>query len=412
MGYNYVDLQPWQEKYNKDGSFNNETYVSDVRERITNLYGVSRKELEKAANLKGVEYGAEAMKALEYSFSIRFAKYGLGGEPFWVRVYISREGSKKNASQDLIAEVYNFSQPANDASGKVACSNCKTNQAANLKVTSNLSITPVLINIVKSGAKSLPSLSKPDVLKYLQKNVYWRVFQHGKELPRYALDPLELEVIGASNDATHFHDPAKPPLIENFKKEPTISGGADGALDPELKQPVTAPPPPPKTDSHKANLGVGKTLQFKKPLTPDCVVIIDSSSINLTPAKGEGIDNTQFYFTANADGKGDVLFLLSIRRAENAIVFNTLIGGSWGKEERVSLDKRFRTDKPSILVHDQGDGYEIFIDYRHVYWFEKRNKDNQSAKAIAYTVNKGQSPVWSKGLNVKVFGSMKQVFHQ
>lgn len=409
LGHNYVDLQPWDEKYNKGGSFNNESYIADVRERVNNLYGVSRKELQKAKNIKGVEYGPDALKVLDYSFSIRFAKYAFGGEPFWIRVYIAREGSKKNATTDMIAEVYNFSQTPDDAGGRIACANCKTNQKQNLKVTANLSITPVLINILKSGSKELLSLSKTDVLAYLQKKVYWRVFQQGKEVPRHALDPLDLEVIGASNDTTHFNDPKKPPKVENFKKEPSISGGADGALDPALKQPQTAPPPPPKTPAHKANLNVNKVLQFKKSLTPDSVVIIDSSSLNLRPAKGDGIDNTQFYFTSGADGKGDIVFLLSIRRAEKAIVFNTLIDGSWGKEERVTLDNRFRTEQPSVLVHDQGDGYEVFIDYRHVYWFQKRG--DKPAKAISYTVNKSQSPVWSTGLNVKVFGSMKQVFH-
>lgn len=68
--------------------------------------------------------------------------------------------------------------------------------------------------------------------------------KHGKELPRYDVEKLELEIIGSSNDTSHFEDPAKPPSFENFKKEPTITGGADGALDPELKQPKIDPPAP------------------------------------------------------------------------------------------------------------------------------------------------------------------------
>lgn len=66
--------------------------------------------------------------------------------------------------------------------------------------------------------------------------------QHGKELPRYEVEKLELEIIGSSNDTKHFENPALPPSFENFKKEPTISGGADGAFDPELKQPNVDPP--------------------------------------------------------------------------------------------------------------------------------------------------------------------------
>jgi hypothetical protein len=130
----------------------------------------------------------------------------------------------------------------------------------------------------------------------------------------------------------------------------------------------------------------------------------------LTPAKTKGIDNTQFYFTDGKKGEGNILFLLSIRRAENAIVFNSRIDGNWGKEARVSLEGRFRTDKPSILVHDQGDGYEVFIDWKHVFWFEKRAKD-KVAESIAYTVNNGQKSVWSAGLNVKVYSSMASLFN-
>lgn len=48
----------------------------------------------------------------------------------------------------------------------------------------------------------------------------------------------------SSNDTKHFTNPATPPAFRNFKKEPTITGGADGALDAELKQPKIDPPPP------------------------------------------------------------------------------------------------------------------------------------------------------------------------
>lgn len=68
--------------------------------------------------------------------------------------------------------------------------------------------------------------------------------QNEKELPRYDVEKLELEIIGSSNDTKHFTNPALPPAFENFKKEPTITGGADGALDPELKQAKIDPPAP------------------------------------------------------------------------------------------------------------------------------------------------------------------------
>jgi hypothetical protein len=53
-----------------------------------------------------------------------------------------------------------------------------------------------------------------------------------------------LEIIGSTNDTKFFENPALPPGFDNFKEEPTISGGAEGALDPELKQPAIPIPPP------------------------------------------------------------------------------------------------------------------------------------------------------------------------
>lgn len=406
IGHTYPELQTW--KY-KNGNYENKEFRADLMTSINELYGISRQILLAAGpNLKGIEYLTDGFKGLDFSFSVRFRKYAFGGEPFWVKLYLSQDGVKQNPASDLLTEVYNFSMKPQDAAGKLACGNCKGNQSINLKVTANISITPVLLKLLRLG-KDLLSLNKDEVLKFLQNRVYWRVSKYGKEVPLYELDPLDLEIIGATNDSTVYNDATKPPLLENFVKEPTITGGKDGALSSHLKQPVTIPPPP-KPKIPKSALKVNTHRVFKESLKADAVVLIDSNSLNLTPAKTKGIDNTQFYFSDDKDGQGNILFLLSIRRAENAIVFNTRIDGNFGKEVRVSLEGRFRSDKPSILVHDQGDGYEVFIDWKHVLWFEKRAKD-KIATSISYTVNNGQKPVWSAGLNVKVYPSMAAVFN-
>ncbi|KAL4879315.1 hypothetical protein BJY04DRAFT_220171 [Aspergillus karnatakaensis] len=409
LGYTYPELQTWKEEYSPE-PYNSEVFLASLRKTINDLYGVSRKAIiDEATNLKGVEYLDDATKSLDYAFSIRYNKYAFGGDPFWIRIYLSADGVTRNASLDLITEVFNFSQKPETASGDLACSNCKTNQQANIRSTANISITPVLVSLLRAG-RDLASLSRDDVLEYLRKRAYWRVFRAGKEVPRYELDPLNLEIIGSTNDATNFRDPTKAPLLENFKEEPTISGGADGALDPSLKQPMTTPPAP-KPDIPKAALLVNSSLPFKETLKADSVVVIDSASLNLTPNRESGVfDNTQFWFSDGQDGDGDIVFLLSIRRAEGVIVFNTKIGNSWGEEVRVPLERRFKQAGVStILVHDQGDGYEVFIDWRHVTWFEKRDKE-KVAKSVSYTVNERQESVWARELKVKVYGSMKALF--
>lgn len=409
LGYTYPELQTW--KYDPQ-AYTSEPFLKDLRKTINDLYGFSRQQLlDATSNLAGVEYLEDGTKNLDFAFSIRYRKYAFGGEPFWIRIFLSRDGVTQNAVTDLITEVYNFSQKPDDpASGKVVCTNCKDNENANLKSTAAISITPVLITLLKAGAKELPSLKKEDVLEFLKKRAYWRVFKSGKEVPRNQLDPLDLEIIGSTNDATQFKDPTKAPLLENFKKEPSISGGADGALDPTLRQPMTVPPPP-MPDIPQADLKVNSSLAFKGPFGPDAVVIIDSSSLDMTPAKTSGIDNTQVFFSENKEGDGDILFLLSFRRSENQIVLNTRLNDSWGKEVRASLEDRFKGTAPSILIHDQGDGYEIFLDWRHLTWFEKREKD-KVANSVSYKVNEGQTSMLSPALKIRVYASMKDVFQK
>ncbi|KAK4862915.1 hypothetical protein LT330_010745 [Penicillium expansum] len=407
LGYTYPELQTWN--YKPEG-YTSESFISTLRQTVNNLYGVSRKQLIDATNnIEGVDYLEDGSKSLDYSFSIRYRKYALdGGEPFWIRIYISQDGKTHNATQDLVTEVYNFSQKPEDKAGKLACGNCKDNKNKNIKSTASISLTPILIALLKSG-KDLASLARDDVLSFIRSRAYWRVFKGGKEVPSYQVEALDLEIIGSTNDSTVYNDATKAPKLENFKEEPTISGGAGGALNPDLKQPVTIAPPVVAVIP-KAGLKVNSSLPFKQALKPDGVVIIDSTSLNLTPAKTSGIDNTQIYLNEGKNGDGDILFLLSIRRSENQIVFNTKINNSFGKEVRIPLEKRFKGTTPSILIHDQDDGYEVFIDWKHALYFPKRAV-GKVAQSVSYSVNAGQTPVWSSNLKVKVYDSMRGVFH-
>lgn len=125
-------------------------------------------------------------------------------------------------------------------------------------------------------------------------------------------------------------------------------------------------------------------------------------------ASGAGIDNTGVTLHDSAKNS-DVVLHISVRRAEGQIVLNSTHSGQWGKEVRISLENRFRSSTPSIMIMDQGDGFEVFIDWVHAVWFEKRGK-TKKVKAISYMVNKDQSPVWSHELKVRVFDSMKELF--
>lgn len=245
-----------------------------------------------------------------------------------------------------------------------------------------------------------------------------------------------MEIIGSSNDTKFFENPALPPEFDNFKEEPTISGGADGALDPELKQPVVEAPAPryviectgffsskekkkkinmSNTFFHrpvrpKANLYLHGNLSFNKQLKPDSVILLESDSVDLSnPAVG--VDMTQISIT---DADENTIFHISIRRGQGQIIFNAKVKGSWGEEERIQLDNRFRSGEEgaTILIHDQGDGYEVWIDWVHALWFAKRVKD-AVPKAISYGLaDENGTAVLSDDIEVRTYPSMRALFLQ
>ena len=102
-------------------------------------------------------------------------RYALGGQPFWVKLYLAQEEGVQTPITDLIAEVYNFSQKP-ELDGAVVCGNCTDGQKAKVKSTAYIPITPVLFKLARSGRK-LKSLSRDEVLEYIRKRAYWRVFK-------------------------------------------------------------------------------------------------------------------------------------------------------------------------------------------------------------------------------------------
>ncbi|KAL1977859.1 hypothetical protein VTN31DRAFT_718 [Thermomyces dupontii] len=407
FGYSYPELQAWNPKYSPKGRFDQTLFISDLRKYVNETYGLSRRQLlgdaQSGSTPSGVTSIPGGLKSVDFSFSIRYLRFAFGGEAFWIRLYLAQQEGRQVSATDLIGEVYNFSQRP-EVNGKEVCTNCKKGQQKKVKATAYLPITPVLYSLIKEG-RDLKSLTREEVLAYLQKRAYWRVVKNGKSLPRYEVEKVELEIVGGTNDATNFEDPTKAPLLENFKEEPTISGGADGAFNPDLKQPIV-PPPPPKPVVPKATLPLRGSLTLKAPLETDGVILVNAPKLDLKKAVTSTIDNTQINFLTGSE----TLILISFRRAEGEIVFNSRLQGSYGEEVRVPLDNRFKTKTPTFLLHDQGDGYEVFIDWVHVVWFEKREKEKKITR-VTYGVNESQNPVLGDALKVKVFPSLKELFH-
>ncbi|OQD96201.1 hypothetical protein PENVUL_c096G02586 [Penicillium vulpinum] len=406
LGYSYPELLRWESKYRQeDGRLSQVLFKEDITIIVNKLYGVSRDLAldPKAPTPEGVEAIDGGLKITDFAFSVRFLKYAFGGQPFWVKLYLAQEDGIQTPLTDLIAEVYNFSQKP-ELDGSSVCGNCTKGQKSRVRSTAYIPITPVLYKLLRGGRK-LKSLTRDEVLAYIRKRAYWR---NEKELPRYDVEKLELEVIGSSNDTKHFINPASPPAFENFKKEPTISGGADGALDPELKQPkIDAPAPRPKRP--RANLALHSSLRFQQTLKADSVILIESSSVD--PVKpNDGIDMTQISIT---DAENDTIFHISIRRAQGQIIFNSRLGGSWGEEERIDIGRRLdNEDGATILIHDQGEGFEVSINWVHAIWFAKRVQ-GRTPESIWYDIrNKEGTSALSEDLEIRTYPSMKAMFLQ
>ncbi|KAJ5173461.1 uncharacterized protein N7500_001392 [Penicillium coprophilum] len=409
LGYSYPELLRWESKYRQeDGTLNQVLFNENINTIVNKLYGVSRDLVldPKAPTPEGVEAIDGGLKITDFAFSVRFLKYALGGQPFWVKLYLAQEDGIQSPLRDLIAEVYNFSQKP-ELDGSSVCGNCTQGQNLRVKSTAYIPITPVLYKLLRGGRK-LKSLTRDEVLTYIKKRAYWRVFKNERELPRYEVEKLDLEIIGSSNDTKHFTNPATLPAFENFKKEPTITGGADGALDPELKQPKIDPPAP-RPKRPRANLPLYGNLRFQQTLKTDSVILLESSSVD--PIKpDDGVDMTQISIM---DAEKDIILHISIRRAQGEIIFNAKIGGSWGPEKRIDIDRRFSSkDGATILIHDQGEGFEVSIDWVHAIWFEKRAQ-GRTPQSIQYDIHsKDGTSALSEDLEVRTYPSMKALFLQ
>lgn len=157
----------------------------------------------------------------------------------------------------------------------------------------------------------------------------------------------------------------------------------------------------------RATLPLHESLSFPRALEADSVILLESAIVDLA-APSVGVDMTQISIT---DASDETIFHISIRRGQGEIIFNAKIGGSWGAEERITLDNRFRVDEgATILIHDQGNGYEVWIDWVHALWFAKRAGDS-TPKTIYYGLGDDNgTSVLAEELQVRTYPSMKALF--
>jgi hypothetical protein len=148
-----------------------------------------------------------------------------------------------------------------------------------------------------------------------------------------------------------------------------------------------------------------QTCELKQELKADGIVVFQSATLDLTPsATGTGqLDNTFI----NLNVGGDKVLHISIRRPENAVVFNARTAtGNWGPEERITLQGSFRGPCTTITVYDHGDRYQILFDYHTVHYFNKRIHKNAGVTSVSYGSNPDQTPPFSRTLAMSTYSNM------
>ncbi|CAG8897232.1 unnamed protein product [Penicillium egyptiacum] len=139
------------------------------------------------------------------------------------------------------------------------------------------------------------------------------------------------------------------------------------------------------------------------------IILMEPSSVD--PVKpDDGVDMTQISIM---DAKNDTIFHISIRQGQGQIIFNSKFGGSWGEEEGIDIDRRFDSeDGATILIHGQGEGFEVSIDRVHAIWFSKRTQGT-TPQSIQYDLwNKEGTSALVEDLEVRTYPSMKALFLQ
>jgi hypothetical protein len=148
-----------------------------------------------------------------------------------------------------------------------------------------------------------------------------------------------------------------------------------------------------------------KPCDLKREFKFDNIVNFQSSELDLKPSStGTGqLDNTSL----NLMHGGDICLHISIRRNEDAVVFNAKpANGNWGTEERIKLEGSFKGPCTSITVCDDGDRYQILFDYHTVHNFNKRMHKEAGVNRVSYRANANQTPPFSKTLAMSVYSNL------
>jgi tyrosinase len=216
-----------------------------------------------------------------------------------------------------------------------------------IKSTASISLTPILISLLKSG-KDLASLAKEDVLKSSSLARLARSLPDLRRLIRigvremlavdlmFLLSTSRAGLIGESSRAVRRYRLTKLRLSSSRSSEAPGQHwrcNCDGLLEARVQGTASS--------ARDGRL-------FLEVFQPDGVVIIDSTSLNLTPAKTSGIDNTQIYLNEGKNVLAGVRFRLVESMITTPSGFRPFLNGRKESTLRLQSWKTSRKSLPSL----------------------------------------------------------------
>ncbi|MCJ1424292.1 hypothetical protein MMC29_002179 [Sticta canariensis] len=270
LGYTYSDLPRKRRSHDGTGCNLDDKQLNALKTRINELYGATRS-CQQIAALTKVRPGILTLKAActaaprakkikaqvpkgyekdriddyDYLANIKYERFALDGRPFTVHILIGKVPEKETPDdgieyKNVVGDVYNFVAPIAEKdriSG--GCANCRAQAEKKLQSTGQIVLTNALVTRHKqqllhenscdgTDDDVLASMKPEDVVKFLKRNLHWRV----SDMNGKYVHVSSLKVVVAVGKANHYADPTKLSKYHKYKVLYEITAGQTGGANP------------------------------------------------------------------------------------------------------------------------------------------------------------------------------------
>ncbi|TFK23495.1 fungal lectin Cgl3 in complex with Chitotriose [Coprinopsis marcescibilis] len=146
-----------------------------------------------------------------------------------------------------------------------------------------------------------------------------------------------------------------------------------------------------------------ETILFDKEFKAEGIMMLQSARLDTSSSTGSAAIEL-------VSAPGNTLLQIAFRPYENIITFNHRpLGGMWGPELAIPFQGQFQDIlEPSVTIYDHGDRYQILVDYKTVFYFYKRLREN--ATAVRFIRENSRHPLFAEALGVNVYPSFRHIF--